>query len=241
MSENVICTNCGTVNSSGSKKCQNCKATIHSKNNKFNKRDPRFWLILFVAIFISYLIGSYVWTLFQEHAGEKDPIAQVVPVEHLKDWHVQQFPSGISLQLPVQMKEAKTALDPELKRMIQKDALFTYVKKNLAISLLEVTYKPEVDSLSIEGALDGSRNELSAMVGTVETQSREIYEKDGILYGSQFCSYKDNRGATFKRKELVSCKDKSMTNFIVCYDAKDKALEDIANKIFYSFKLDTSK
>lgn len=238
MPNNVICPNCGTVNSSDSKKCQSCQAPIESKHHRFNSKDPRFWLILFVALFMSYLIGSYAYSLFKDNEGAKDPIAQVVPVDQLTDWHVQRFPMGVSLELPVHLTEANPVVDPELKSIIQKSSRFTYIKKNLSVALVEIEYNSQVDSLSMEGALDGSLNELKAMTGTnVEMSDRDIYEKDDMLYGVQTCNYGDKTGEHYQRKEMIVIKDHSLWNLIVCYDKKDKRLQDIANKIFYSFKI----
>lgn len=242
MPKNVICPNCGTVNSSDSKTCQSCQAPIESKHHRFNSKDPRFWLILFVALFMTYLIGSYAFSLFEENEGVKDPVAQVVPVDQLTDWHIQVFPMGVSIELPVHLTEAKPAIDPELKSIIENSFHFTYIKRNLSISLVEIKYKPQVDSLSMEGALDGSFNELKAMTGTnVEMSDRDIYEKDDRLYGVQTCNYGDKTGEYYQRKEMIVIRDHTLWNLIICYDQKDKRLQNIANKVFYSFKIDSLK
>lgn len=242
MPKNVICPNCGTVNSSDSKTCQSCQAPIESKHHRFNSKDPRFWLILFVALFMTYLIGSYAFSLFEENEGVKDPVAQVVPVDQLTDWHIQVFPMGVSIELPVHLTEAKPAIDPELKSIIENSFHFTYIKRNLSISLVEIEYKPQVDSLSMEGALDGSFNELKAMTGTnVEMSDRDIYEKDDRLYGVQTCNYGDKTGEYYQRKEMIVIRDHTLWNLIICYDQKDKRLQNIANKVFYSFKIDSLK
>lgn len=242
MSKNVICPNCGTVNSSDSKQCQSCQAPIESKHHRFNSKDPRFWLILFVALFISYLVGSYAVSLFKENEGVKDPVAQVVPVDQLTDWHTQVFPLGVSIELPVHLTEAKSTIDPELKSIIEKSSNFNYIKKNLSVALIEMVYSPQVDSLSMDGALDGSLNELKSMVGRdIVLDDRNIYEKENMLYGTQTCSYADKAGDHYQRKEMIVIRDHTLWNLIVCFDQKDKRLQDIANKIFYSFKIDSVK
>lgn len=242
MPKHVICPNCGTVNSSDSKTCQSCQAPIESKHHRFNSKDPRFWLILFVALFITYLIGSYAYTLFKEHEGTKPPIAEVVPVDQLTDWHVQAFPLGVSLELPLHLTEAKSTFDPDLKSLIKRSSHFSYIKKNLSIALIEIEYNSQVDSLSIDGALEGSLNELKSMIGAnLIMRDRNVYEKDNLLYGTQTCDYSDKTGDLYQRKEMIVIRDHTLWNLIICYDKRDERLQNIANKIFYSFKIDRLK
>lgn len=242
MAHNVICPNCGTVNSPRSKKCSNCQSLLESRHHRFNTKDPRFWLILFVCLFLSYLLGSYAYDLYKDNKGKQEPVAQVVPVDNLTDWHIQKFPFGVSVQLPVHLTEIQSQISPDLASLIDKSSTFTYIKKNLSISLTEIIYKSQVDSLSMEGALDGSVAELESMTGTkVQTEDRNIYEKDNMLYGMQISDYADRTGEQYQRKETIVIKGNTLYNFIVCFDQNDQRLEDIANKIFYSFKVDGLK
>lgn len=238
MPNNVICPNCGTVNSSDSKQCQSCQAPIESKHHRFNSKDPRFWLILFVALFVSYLVGSYAISLFKEHEGVKDPIAQVVAVNQLTDWHTQQFPSGISIELPLHLKEDNLTLDPSLNDFIEKKVAYSYMKKNLAITLAGITYKPQVGTLSMEGALQGATGEIQAMTGTpVHVENKDIFEKDGLTYGMQTANYTDKANEEYQIKQTFVINGLTIWTFVVSYDSNDKRMKDIANKIYNSFKI----
>lgn len=236
MSHNVICPNCGTVNSPRSRQCSNCQSPIEPKHHRFNAKDPRFWLILFVVLFVSYILGSYALDLYKENKGRQEPVAQVVPIDKLTDWHTQRLPFGVSVMLPVHLTEVQSSVSSDLAPLIDKNSSFTYIKKNLSIALTEIIYKPQVDSLSIEGALDGSMAELQSMTGTkISVNDRNIYEKDNMLFGMQVCNYADKTGDQYQRKEMIVINGSTLYNFIVCFDLKDERLQDVANKIFYSF------
>ncbi|MGL5731983.1 MAG: hypothetical protein ACRCX5_12795, partial [Bacteroidales bacterium] len=155
MSDNIICRNCGTVNAPKSKECDNCHAPIKSHHKVMNHKNPKFWIFLFVACFLAYVIGSYAWDLFKDHKGVKEPMTKVVPVDSLKDWHTQKFAGGCTLELPVHLTETEQHSGNELDNYLASDYEYIYLKKNIAINLSILKYKPLVDSLSVTSALAG--------------------------------------------------------------------------------------
>ena len=238
MSDNIICRNCGTVNAPKSKECDNCHAPIKSHHKVMNHKNPKFWIFLFVACFLAYVIGSYGWDLFKEHKGIQEPVTRVVPVDSLKDWHKQMFASGCTLELPVHLTETGQQSGNELDSYLASDYEYIYLKKNLAINLSILQYKPLVDSLSVTSALAGHNQEVASMLQQpLNIENQNIYEKDGVTFGTQTVSYYDKNNEEFQFMQLIAIRDLQMWNLTISYEKKDNGLSQIADRIVKSFRL----
>lgn len=238
MSDNIICRNCGTVNAPKSKECDNCHAPIKSHHKIMNHKNPKFWIFLFVACFLAYVIGSYAWDLFKEHKGVKEPITKVVPVDSLKDWHTQMFASGCTLELPVHLTETDGMGDGELSSVVSSVHAYQYAKKNLAISFTIIEYKPTIDSLSVTSAMAGANQEVASMLKKpLQIETQKTFVKDGVNYATQTVVYEDKNLETFQYKQLIAVKGLEMWNLSVSYEKEDDKLAQIADRIIASFNI----
>lgn len=238
MSDNIICRNCGTVNAPKSKECENCHAPIKSHHREMNHKNPKFWIFLFVACFLAYVIGSYGWDLFKEHKGVQEPVTKVVPVDSLKDWHKQMFASGCTLELPVHLTETDGLANGELKSLLSSVHAYQYAKKNLAISFSILEYKSTVDSLSVTSAMAGANQEVASLLHKpLEVVAQKTYSKDGVAYAMQTVNYIDKNNEAYEYKQLIAAKGIEMWNLSVSYERGNQKLSEVAERIIQSFSL----
>lgn len=203
-----------------------------------NHKNPKFWIFLFVACFLAYVIGSYAWDLFKDHKGVKEPMTKVVPVDSLKDWHTQMFASGCTLELPVHLTETDGVGGGELSSMVSSAHAYQYAKKNLAISFTILQYKSSIDSLSVTSAMAGANQEVASMLQKpLQIKSQHTFVKDGVHYATQTVVYTDKNQELFEYKQLIAVKGLEMWNLSVSYDKDDNKLAQMADRIIESFDI----
>lgn len=151
--------------------------SIDKRTKSKHKRGLTYWIGFIIVFGIFYLIGNYsgvsVSGLFSSDKTPKKVLTQ--------EWvHGSYGEPSLIVDTPEKLTKSKLPLPENIKQLIKRMDSYNSTSKNgFSISINCITYIPDVGTLSLQGAADGSIKEIRSKVGVTDF----AYTEKEINYG----------------------------------------------------------
>ena len=148
---------------------------------------------------------------------------------------------GLSIETPVRLNRANLPLPANIRDAIEHMDVFRYESlKGIQILVSSIRYKQVVDSISLQGAANGSTNEARLQPGVTDFKYIEEPHNLGNIRGFlQKGAYRlDGQVIEFQNTGFV--KELNLWQVWVAYSADDETGRKLADRIINSIKIDYS-
>lgn len=209
------------------------------KNIATKKRQPRgakFW--------VGFIISMIAISLASKHGADlakKHFIHGKIPSKVLtEDWEQNTYPQyGLTVHTPYILTKIKFNLPEHVKALIESNETYQYATANGAFYIMVnlTSYIPDVGEGSLEGAADGSINEIKFMDGISDLEyEQEFIEKNGVPGFVQhvFCNMNN------EPVEYINCgfmNELMLIQVMIGYHKVDDVGREAARRIFDSVEI----
>lgn len=221
---------------------ENYKLTVCVTENQTVEPPPppkpirKYWLYLAgfaIAFTLFYAVGQL--------AGESIAhyIKSVISSQHFKadDWKRENYGTfGLSIETPVRLVKSDLPLPDNIRQFIDIMDVYKYGGNNFAIMINSARYKPEIGSLDLLGAANGSVSEMKAQQGVSDFNYSQdpfsISDLPGII----------QRGTYMHNGEAVEFINAIFLNglvyyqILIAYQPDDQKRKSAAEKIIASIE-----
>lgn len=191
-----------------------------------------------LAITLIYAVDPDAGSAVFKHISSKGTAAISAAILEQK-WSQETYGNyGLSLEAPVKLIRSKIPLSANIRDAIDHMDVFSYQSlKGFNIMVSCIRYKPLVDSLSLQGAANGSVNEARLQSGITDfnytQQPHHAGDIPGFLQKGTF--RKDMKTIEFQNAGFV--KGLNLWQVWVAYSAYDETGRKMADRIIASIKI----
>lgn len=126
----------------------------------------KYWIGFTIVFAIFYALGNYggdsVVRYFRSEKTDEGILDQKWVRETYGDY-------GLSVETPVKLTKGDLPVPENIKQFISKMEVYNYMsEKGFRILINSIEYKPEIGSTSLEGAANGSVNEVKSQKGVTD-------------------------------------------------------------------------
>jgi hypothetical protein len=154
-------------------------------------KNLKYLIGISVVVAIFYAIGQFAGESIVRYFRSEKTSEAILD----QKWTRETYGSyGLSVETPVKLPASKLPVPDNVKHLISKMEAFDYMsEKGLKILINSIEYKPEIGATSLEGAANGSVNEVKSMKGVTDfNYSEEIAVKRDIPGFIQKGNYKQD-------------------------------------------------
>lgn len=151
---------------------------IDKVSQKMAAKKPKglkYWVVFTLSLLIASLIGTFGSHLVKkwinvEHTS-KDILKQEWIMETYGDY-------GLTVTTPEKMKHKQLPISDQIREVILKMDTYSYEnRKGFKVIINTIEYSPQVESTNLEGAANGSVNEMRLMEGVINFD----YSQDELI------------------------------------------------------------
>ncbi len=194
-----------------------------------------------LAIALLYAAGRYISTTVYKYisslGGDKMPTTILA-----QKWSQETYGTyGLSIETPVKLNRANLPLPANIRDVIEHMDVFRYeTLKGFQIMVNSLRYKPLVDSVSLQGAANGSVNEARLQPGVTDFNYTEEPHHTGDIHGFlQKGTYKLD-GHVYEFQNAGFVKGLNLWQVWVAYSADDETGRKLADRIIASIKINNT-
>ncbi len=160
-----------------------------------------------------------------------------------EDWKRESYGQfGLSVETPVRLFKGDLPIPDNLRVYIDEMEYFSYGDNNspLAIAINTILYKPEIGSISLEGAANGSVAEMKMQPGVTDfTYSQDPFSVNDLPGFIQRGTYKkDGVQVEFINSAFIN--GMTMYQVMVAYEAGDDKGKSAAQRVIASIEINVS-
>ena len=206
-------------------------ATSKSKNPK---KTLVYWItFISVSVIFTFVGRNAVDSLRQIISTEKTP-QELLEAE----WFKETFELGITIEVPLKLTKSELPIPEEVKEVIDQMYSYGYESKNsLTILVNSIKYNPIIGGSDLQGAANGSINEMKMQKGVTDfNYSEDSFEKSnipGFLHRGNF----KLEGIAAEFVNVGFAKDLNLWQVVIIFPEGDEVGRIIANRIVESVEL----
>lgn len=198
-------------------------------------KSLKYWIGFAVTFAIFYAIGKIggekIATLFKAEKTSQEILNQ--------DWQKQEYGNyGLVVATPVVMAEVKLPLPDHIKEVVEEMHSFEYNSaKGFKVFINTAKYKPIIQQVSLQGAANGSVNEMKMQKGVTDFEySEEQVVLNGIPGFKQTGTYKQN-GIPIEFINTGYGQGLNMWQVMVAYHVEDEVGKIAAKRVIDSAEI----
>lgn len=148
---------------------------------------------------------------------------------------------GLKLESPYILTEMNLPYPDEIKQVIEIAESYGYSSlSDINIIANTIMYKGEIGEVSLEGAANGSINEMKTQAGVSNFKYDQVETSINTIPGyKQFGTF-DQEGISINFINVLYTVNKTLYQVIVLYDSKDNNAKNVADRIIASVDIITS-
>lgn len=213
------------------------KSSLEKPTKKKNK-SPKYWIGFAIVFLIFTLIGSIGGKHLGSFISNLINNTQIETTLLQKEWVKKTYPLGLSLETPIALERTTLPIPENVKAYIEKMNCYTIEKDLFGIAVNTFQYKPIVGQVSLEGAAQGSVNEMKSQKGVSGfTYNQEQIEKNGISGILQKGTFLQNKKAKIAFVNIALGEKLALWQVIVTYKAGDEVGKKMAERIIKSIEI----
>jgi hypothetical protein len=206
---------------------------------KTRPKGLKYWVGFAVAFAIFYAIGQFggesIVRFIKSQQASREIISQ--------DWQKERYGDfGLVVETPFKLEKTELPVPDNLKHMI--DIMDTYSaskSQGFGVMINSVRYKPEIGSVNLEGAANGSIAEMKMQPGvSAFTYSEDLFSKNDIPGFIQKGSY-SKEGNIIEFINTGFANGLILYQVMVAYNPDDKDMKAMALRVIESIEIDNLK
>jgi len=209
---------------------------IQTENKKTSKpKSLKYWIGFTIAFAIFYAVGQIggekLVSLFKSEKTSQEVLSQ--------KWIKEMYGNGLTVETPVIMTETEVNLPDQVKELVEEIIMFKYISaKGFKVFITTGIYKPVIQEGNLQGAANGSVNEIKMQKGVTDFEYTEekivLNEIDGI---KQTGSFKMN-GTKYEFFNKIFVKGLNMWQVMTGYQVDDEVGRIAAKKVIESIEIE---
>lgn len=162
---------------------------LSNQNVKSNKpKGLKFWIGFSVTFTIMYAIGHFGGEAIVKFFKSEKTSKEVLDQKWIRETYGEY---GLTVETPVKLTKGNLPIPDNIKQFIEKMDVYNYMSvKGFKLMINSIKYKPEVGTLDLQGAANGSVNEIKMQQGVTDFDYTEdyIYKEDipGFIQNGKF-------------------------------------------------------
>lgn len=210
---------------------------ILSKPDSYKKtKSLKYWIGFAVALIFFSLIGKFggekIFTMLQAEKTSKDILAQ--------NWIAQTYGDfGLVVETPEVMTEREVPLPISIKQVVEKMQAFEHSSsKGFKVFINSAKYKPIIQKVSLQGAANGSVNEMKMQQGVTNFEYSEEKVLLNNINGFKQVGKFNQNGISIEFINTGYIKGLYMWQIMVAYESDDKVGKIAAKRVIESVKIE---
>lgn len=154
-------------------------------------RGLKYWVGFTIVFAIFYALGNYGGDSIVRYFRSEKTADEILHQKWVRETYGDY---GLSVESPVKLTKGDLPVPENIKQFISKMEVYDYTsEKGFKILVNSIEYKPEIGSTSLEGAANGSVNEVKSQKGVTDFEyTEEAAVKSDIPGFIQKGSYNQN-------------------------------------------------
>jgi hypothetical protein len=206
---------------------------------KTRPKSLKYWIGFTVAFAIFYALGQFggeaIVKFFKSQKTSKEILNQEWVKESYGDF-------GLTVETPFKLEKSDLSIPDNLRQLIEKMDVYTHsAGSGFSVMINSVRYKPEVGSVSLQGAANGSVSEMKMQPGvTAFNYTEDPFLKNDIPGFLQKGTFKKD-GVDVEFINTGFAEGMIFYQVLVAWQADDKNGKVAAQRVIESIEIDNGK
>jgi hypothetical protein len=194
-----------------------------------------YWIGFSVTFALFYAIGHFggesIVRFFKSEKTSKEVLNQ--------KWNKETYGSfGLTVETPVQLTKGDLPMTDDVKQFVDKMEVYNYMSaKGFKILINSIRYKPAVGTVDLQGAANGSINEVKGQKGVTDFDYTEnAFKKNDIPGFIQNGTYKQN-GTIIEFINTGFSDDLTLWQVCVVFQADDEVGRTASKRVIESIEI----
>lgn len=207
-----------------------------STDNKSKSNRLKFWIGFAVAFVLFYLLGQFggkaLVNLFKSENTAEGLLTKAWVNTSYGDY-------GLRVETPAKMIEGDLPIPSNIRQLIDQMDIYNYTsERGFSVLINSIKYKPVIGQVDLQGAANGSINEMRMIQGVKNLEyTEDVFFKNEVPGFIQNGNYNQNGvDAAFINTGLA--KDLIFWQVLVVYQKGDKVGQKAAKRVIESITID---
>jgi hypothetical protein len=208
---------------------------MQSKSERKKSKGLKYWIGFSVTFAIFYAIGQFGGEAIGRFFKSEKTSVEVLDQKWIKETYGS---FGLTVETPVKMTKGNLPVPDNVKQFVEKMDVYNYMSaKGFKVMINSIKYYPSVGQVNLQGAADGSVNEMKMQKGVTDFDyTEEFILKNDIPGFIQNGTFKQN-GIGVEFINAGFSKGLILWQVMVIYQADDEVGRIASKRVIESIEI----